>query len=1139
MNRLWKRLYCLFALVVALVGTTALAGDWSMWRHDASRSAASPDGLPEGLNLQWKRQLHPPEPAFPHHLRMNVDPTYQPVAAGSTLFVPSMVTDSVTALDTRTGRKEWVFYAGGPVRFAPVVWKGRVYFTSDDGYLYCVDADTGELNWKFWGPPADRKPWKVLGNARVISRWPARGGPVLKDGIIYFGSGTWPFEGVYVFAVDARSGELLWRNEECASVPNLQVDHGTRKRSGVVPLGYMVAAGQKLIMPSGRAVPAFFERKSGKMEPYMTGWGGRPSLARGSWWACAGRDVYFNSGDMFTLRADAAKVDWSRIKDRMTVEKFAETVCIPWSDRAHPSVEQVKEWIQKNRLSTVEEDGKTLISTKQDWPHAYGPGASRESERYVIRKRRRLQFGRGNQYKLGVFRKPVMTDDMMFYSVAENPGSNGDRPEEVNYSRVEACDLTSPFPALSCDPKGVLWRTVAYEKRWQLEANLRVFMKAGDRLYAGRRGKVAALQLRADRKPRVAWTRDIEGEPAAILAADQRLFVVTRQGDLYCFGAEKREPRKYARGGQASPTPVPDDGRVSRIREHTGAHEGLCVVTGGAEPEFIAELCRASDLQVVALEPEASRVRRLRRALDRKGLYGTRAQVLHGTASSLQLPPCTARLVVTDGDWKPALARLLHPYRGAAWVGNPGPEAEALLRRVRESVPGRWSARTVNGSAVVRRAGGLPGAAPWTHESGSAGNTFSTDESHAEPPFGVLWFGGRIDDFWPGAGFDTHQRPPHPLVSRGRMYFMLHNTVRAADVYTGRPLWSYELEQSPKTRARRRGHYIARRNTADNYIVTPDVLYVFRRSSCLKLDAETGRKRGTLSTPDALEKGNGETPAWNEIRILGDALLVAAGGDLLCMDRHTGALKWTVDAGSDRVAFAAGGGKVFTADHWGPARGRRQGGWQKQTALRALDLATGEEAWQKRVSLPGPDVNPPTANWLQGKISPMPPYLSYSPETDLLLLSASHSVVGGYRGQDGTQLWRNPEAVELPRCRPPVLLPRTAINRAGQMFDPQSGRMKGDRLWGGVNGCNRPIASRTLLTMDDCGASYMNLRDENRERRWFSGIRTGCTNSLIPADGVLNAPNMSFGCQCNYPVFTSFAAFPMPQAGAWRREARN
>ena len=101
------------------------------------------------------------------------------------MFVPFMVTDSVTALDVSTGAVRWRFFADGPVRLAPCVWQQKVYFVSDDGYLYCVDAESGKLKWKFRGLPVDRRDRKLLGDDRLVSLFPARGGPVLADGIVY------------------------------------------------------------------------------------------------------------------------------------------------------------------------------------------------------------------------------------------------------------------------------------------------------------------------------------------------------------------------------------------------------------------------------------------------------------------------------------------------------------------------------------------------------------------------------------------------------------------------------------------------------------------------------------------------------------------------------------------------------------------------------------------------------------------------------------------------------------------------------------------------------------------------------------------------------------------------------------------
>src|SRR5205085_5429614 len=97
------------------------------------------------------------------------DAAYEPVVLGKLLLVGSSRTDSVTALDTATGAEKWRYYAEGPVRFAPAAWEGRVYFACDDGHLYCLDAGTGRMLWKFRGGPSDRR---VLGNGRLISTWP-------------------------------------------------------------------------------------------------------------------------------------------------------------------------------------------------------------------------------------------------------------------------------------------------------------------------------------------------------------------------------------------------------------------------------------------------------------------------------------------------------------------------------------------------------------------------------------------------------------------------------------------------------------------------------------------------------------------------------------------------------------------------------------------------------------------------------------------------------------------------------------------------------------------------------------------------------------------------------------------------------
>jgi glucose dehydrogenase len=172
------------------------------------------------------RQLPEPKRAWPHQWdhrgKLDFDVSYSPVVAGQRIFVPSNVTDSVTAYRIDDGAELWRFYTDGPVRLAPAVWNGSVYFVSDDGHLYCVSAETGALAWKFRGGPSDHR---LLGNERIINLWAARGGPVVKDGTIYFAAGIWPLHGVFIYALDAESGDVKWVNDTTSS-DYVELPHG-------------------------------------------------------------------------------------------------------------------------------------------------------------------------------------------------------------------------------------------------------------------------------------------------------------------------------------------------------------------------------------------------------------------------------------------------------------------------------------------------------------------------------------------------------------------------------------------------------------------------------------------------------------------------------------------------------------------------------------------------------------------------------------------------------------------------------------------------------------------------------------------------------------------------------------------------
>lgn len=282
------------AAVLAALALVGLCGaDWPTWRYDAGRTASTPERLPEELKLCWSWQFPPLEPAFfqVRQERQQFDQGYEPVVSGGLLLVGSSRNDSLMALDVDSGDEVWRFYAEGPIRLAPAVWDGKVYFGSDDGHLYCLDLASGGLRWKLRASPSNRK---VLGNGRLISAWPVRGGPVVAEGVVCFAAGVWPAEGIFVYAVDADTGTVRWVNDRSGSL-YIEHPHGAMAFGGPSPMGYLLVDGDQILVPSGRAFPAAFDRQTGKLVDFAFGHGGHGSQPGGWFVASEGGELVVDS----------------------------------------------------------------------------------------------------------------------------------------------------------------------------------------------------------------------------------------------------------------------------------------------------------------------------------------------------------------------------------------------------------------------------------------------------------------------------------------------------------------------------------------------------------------------------------------------------------------------------------------------------------------------------------------------------------------------------------------------------------------------------------------------------------------------------------------------------------------------------
>jgi outer membrane protein assembly factor BamB len=119
---------------------------------------------------------------------------------------------NVYAVEAETGHQLWKRTTGGPVPATPAVADGRIYVGSYDGKFYALDERTGTPVWTFVTSGERRFEGKGLHGLQPKNQTFADpfdvflSSPVVAQGVVYFGSGDG-----HVYAVDAATGELRWK----------------------------------------------------------------------------------------------------------------------------------------------------------------------------------------------------------------------------------------------------------------------------------------------------------------------------------------------------------------------------------------------------------------------------------------------------------------------------------------------------------------------------------------------------------------------------------------------------------------------------------------------------------------------------------------------------------------------------------------------------------------------------------------------------------------------------------------------------------------------------------------------------------------------------------------------------------------
>ena len=792
-----------FLFIFCMTCATRQPRGWMTYRYDCTRSGYTPERLDTPLALRWTFEpTHAPKPAWPkpgeEMERTHFDNAHHTTSANGIVYFGSSVDNKIYALDAGSGKTKWTFYTEGPVRYAPTIWKNRIYAGSDDGHVYCLKAKNGKLIWKYRaGPSAER----LLGNGRMISLWPVRTSVLVDDGTVYFGAGVFPYEGIYICALDAENGSVIWKNDTTGDRAH-ELAFG-----GISPQSYLVASKNILYVPSGRAMPAAFGRKSGQFLHYLL-----PGAKVGGTWAL------LDEGNLI------AGVDLSGSPAKRVYDEQ--------SGKGKGILDDMHAWFPGADLVVTPDVSYTLTEEGIFALDRERFIALRGGELNDLVRERQVWRDRLSDVRAKI---RAVTEEEEEEEQVKNPAI-----EEIEKKLLELAEEEKRLKASMC--------------RWEcLNSSLTSLILAGDTVFAG--GEGIAIGLEAESGYEL-WRTEVQGDVQGLAVSEGNLLISTDNGNIYCFRKGKR-PRTKKTSPPVRLSPYRKDklslvyeSTAERIVKETGAKKGYGLVLGSGTGRLAYELAKRTELKIIGIEKDWKKVAKAKRALDAAGLYGSRIVVENWGLT--ELPDYFADLIVSEemmlsGEMDNSageMFRVLKPYGGVAYFGQPF-ETSDKTHLLDEKRLLEWLSRSgARDPEIVREnglwarfvRGKLEGSGSWTEQYGNPQNTACSMDQLVKGPLGVLWFG----EPGPEKMVERHAKAASPVSINGRLFVQGEEVVMAYDVFNGTLLWERNIPGAVRPRADVDG---------GNLVATEDCLYVAAHDKCHCLSPQTGETLREIDLP--------------------------------------------------------------------------------------------------------------------------------------------------------------------------------------------------------------------------------------------------------------------------------------------------
>ncbi len=1029
------------------------------------------------------------------------------------LVQTSIASSTVFCYDAKTGKELWHYTAGAAIRVAASYHEDKIYFGSDDGFMYCLDAESGKKLWQY-RPSLRTSTREVLHNGKLISTHPCRTGVIIEGDVAYCGFSLLPWQQTYLSAVDINSGKEIY----CKTHSNLTMEG---------PIAFIDG---RIIASMGRLSPKIFNARKGNILATLP-----------------------NGGGTFLLITPTQEILHAPGGSKGWVD--AVSLIVPKNDKKKGSIlklNSLKAIVNQNKIYSVGDKDVSCVDRSQNNKTLWKVDNSCHYAAIIVQDKLVLggdnlirvisckdgkELGRvavsGKVHQLIAGDKKLFATTNQGITYAFGPSKKTAFTTKKNIK--ERPEIKAGSAVLSVPPIVVFKDKNEATITWETEKPCSSVLNYG----LGTRVDRSIKLSRSTKKHRITIKNlDHYQKYSYNISVGSKQTPTYELNTFFNFSKSSFTKNRY---------PVSKKTKLYKIakfiKQDSGLNRGVALVVGVDSGELIYNLAQMTQLHIIAVDTDEQRVNRCRENLLRNKSYGDRISVNYvADLKKLDWPENFANIICSERlftDKENSLdeefvASYLNAYNSYAYVS---PKFNSKLYDFEKYKLSTLSMIKIGNPIPVDHG-------EWTTLYGNNNNSAFGGESlgnaRATSDLQLQWIGR------PGPlhQADRSGRKTAPLASNGRLYIEGINRLIAMNAANGTVLWNIEMPG------------LTRMNTprdCSNYVCDEQNVFVVVDNNCYKFSGQTGKLLNTFEvvTTNSMNPEKNWTYDWSYIAshnklLIGSAVKAKSeytnfkGGknsgwydavkhadvnsnvcseNLFAIDKNNGQIKWryitpkgiiinpTIGIDDDTVVFVES--REFDRKS---ADKRRLDSLDKDLFLIALDANTGKKKWQTPLT-----------------ITEGTSMISLAISRGVIVVNSSHAGnyhIYGFNLQTGKDIW----ATKIPwvsnhhggHLARPAIVDNKIYNNPG-ILDLYTGKQY--RIQKQIRGkCGTYSCTTQGLFFRSGSITFYNFFENKRAGAW-NRLRSDCWLSMIPACGLLLAPEGGGGCDCDAGWFEISVAF--------------